>query len=196
MLDRGQKINLGKLRICFLANSSPTSESKMRVCVGDRRGASSIGKYLGFPMEMRPSNLRSFNFVAGRIKEKLGGWKASSLSMAGRITLINSVISTIPVHIMQCTLLPKGTCDAIDRLYRSFLWGSNGEKCKIHLVNWDSVSLPEELGGLGLARMGGRNMALTIRQSCMENKRGQCAMARLPRGHWVRRPPAKGSSFS
>ena len=55
--------------------------------------------------------------------------------MADRFTLINSVTTAIPTHIMQCTLLPTKICKEIDKLNRNFLWGDFDSKKKLHLKN-------------------------------------------------------------
>ena len=61
---------------------------------------------------------------------------------------------------MQCQALPIKVCDQVDKLIRDFLWGSTEEKRRIHLVCWDKVTLPKELGGLGLYKMKERNYAI------------------------------------
>ena len=82
------------------------------------------------------------------------------LSPAGRLVLIKSVSATIPDYYMQCHALPIKTCSAIDKLNRDFLWGSTQEKRKLHLVNWNVVTLPKLYGGLGIFKMRARNEAL------------------------------------
>ncbi|CAN1122260.1 hypothetical protein LINPERHAP2_LOCUS1265 [Linum perenne] len=42
--------------------------------------------------------------------KKLSSWKAKSLSLAGRVTLAQSVLSAIPAYAMQTSLLPNTTC--------------------------------------------------------------------------------------
>ena len=74
--------------------------------------------------------------------------------------LIKSVSATIPDYYMQCHALPIKTCSAIDKLNRDFLWGSTQEKRKLHLVNWNVVTLPKLYGGLGIFQMRARNEAL------------------------------------
>ena len=61
---------------------------------------------------------------------------------------------------MPCHALPIKTCSAIDKLNRDFLWGSTQEKRKLHLVNWNVVTLPKLYDGLGIFQMRARNEAL------------------------------------
>ena len=42
-----------------------------------------------------------FSHIVNKIQTKLSGWKQHCLSLAGRITLCNSVLSSIPYYHMQ-----------------------------------------------------------------------------------------------
>lgn len=67
-----------------------------------------------------------------RVKQKLVGWKANLLSMAGRTTLIQASLLTIPTYTMQCAYLPSKVLDNIDKINRNFLWGSTETSKKMH----------------------------------------------------------------
>ena len=45
-------------------------------------------------------------------------------------------------------------------LRRDFLWDRNENKKKLHLVAWDTVCKPNQLGGLGIALLRKKNHAL------------------------------------
>ncbi|KAL7184481.1 hypothetical protein ACSBR2_026606 [Camellia fascicularis] len=85
-----------------------------------------------------------------KIQKKLPGWKAKTLSLAGRSTLIQAVTSAIPAYVMQCYSLPKSITNHIDKLNRDFLWGFSPNHRKIHAINWSEVTKPKNLGGLGI----------------------------------------------
>ncbi|GKV27594.1 hypothetical protein SLEP1_g36753 [Rubroshorea leprosula] len=93
-------------------------------------------------------------------KKKLSSWKGRQLSLGGRITLINSVLSSLLVFLMSVYRLPKGTLKAIDKIRKSFLWGGEGERKRINWVNWKKVCLPKEAGGLGVRDLGNFNRSL------------------------------------
>ena len=80
--------------------------------------------------------------------------------MAGRCTLINSITSAIPTHIMQCCLLLTTILKELDKLNRNFLWGDLIEKKKVHFLNWRTVTKAKEDGSLGIKRSKSRNLAL------------------------------------
>ncbi|OIT20739.1 putative ribonuclease h protein, partial [Nicotiana attenuata] len=80
--------------------------------------------------------------------------------IAGRCTLIRSTLNTIPNHQMQLSMLPSRTLQEIDKIQRDFLWGTTTEKKKIHLINWDKVTMPKEMGGLGIRKAKNKNLSL------------------------------------
>jgi hypothetical protein len=86
--------------------------------------------------------------------------KAKLLSPAGRVVLIQSVTSAIPAYYMQNVALPIRICTKLDKINRDFLWGSTDERKKMHMVSWDKVCRPKDLGGLGLYATKSRNIAL------------------------------------
>ncbi|GKV30136.1 hypothetical protein SLEP1_g38991 [Rubroshorea leprosula] len=68
----------------------------------------------------------------------------------GRRVLVQSITSSIPIYSIQTVFLPKETCAAIDSFNRKFLWGSELNQRKSHLVSWNDLCLPHRQGGLGL----------------------------------------------
>ncbi|GLT77919.1 hypothetical protein SLA2020_494730 [Shorea laevis] len=119
----------------------------------------SLGKYLGIPiLDKRPCK-QDFVFILDKVRAKLEGWKARFFSLAGRVTLINSVMASIPVYYMQSTMLPSSILSDLDKISRDFLWGSDPEHRRAHLINWDKVSIPKSLGGLGIKSAKEANLA-------------------------------------
>ena len=80
------------------------------------------------------------------------------MSKASRLVLVKAVAAPVAEYYMQCQSLSTKVCDQVDKLIRDFLRGSTEEKRRLHLVGWDKVTLPKELGGLGLHKMKDRNM--------------------------------------
>lgn len=61
---------------------------------------------------------------------------------------------------MSTILFPQAACKKIDKICRSFVWGSKPEKCKMHQVAWNEVIKPKTMGGLGIKDMRSLNFAL------------------------------------
>ena len=106
---------------------------------------------------------QTFNQVTDRVNKRLAGWKAKVLSPAGRMTLIQSTLSSIPYFAMQTAKLPRSLCDNLDRKIRGFLWGGNAKQRKVHNVNWETVTKSKDCGGLGLRSMRQMNTAFMMK---------------------------------
>lgn len=99
-----------------------------------------------------------------KLGNKLPGWKASLMNMAGRSTWVRSVLSAIPIHALIAIKVPKWFIKAIDKIRRAFLWKGrkqiNGGAC---LVSWEKVQRPLDLGGLGILNLETMSWALQAR---------------------------------
>lgn len=90
---------------------------------------------------------------------RLASWKHKLLNRAGRVALASSVLTTIPSYYMQISWLPQSVCNQIDKISRDFIWKGSQNK-GVNLVNWQRVSLPKSLGGLGIRTAREANTSL------------------------------------
>ena len=81
------------------------------------------------------------------------------LSKGGKVTLIKSLLSSLPTYFLFLLPLPGKVAKRIEKLQRDFLWNGIGGEPKIHLVNWAKVCRPLQVGGLGIRRLGNFNSA-------------------------------------
>lgn len=83
---------------------------------------------------------------------------------SGRLTLVQSVLCTMPIHAMMALDLPMKTIAAMNKVCRGFLWckraEANGGNCA---VAWDSVCAPKWAGGLGIHDLRWMNVAMQAR---------------------------------
>jgi hypothetical protein len=59
-------------------------------------------------MDTRKLSNKDWQVIENRIEKKLSGWKGKLLSVGGRLVLINSVMSSLPMFMMSFFELPKG----------------------------------------------------------------------------------------
>ena len=125
------------------------------------RGAMS---YLGATLGSSPSNLRFWDPLIRKIKAKIESLDATSISIAGRVIILQSVMDNIPSYWLNLFKIPEGIVKQVELIRRRFLWGyKQDSKRKIHLLAWHKICLPKSKGGLGIGSMRIRNMVMLSR---------------------------------
>ncbi|GAU12613.1 hypothetical protein TSUD_132230 [Trifolium subterraneum] len=64
--------------------------------------------YLGLPIGGDPRRLGFWEPVLARLKNRLSGWKSRFLSFGGRLTLLKSVLTSLPVYALSFFKAPSG----------------------------------------------------------------------------------------
>lgn len=64
--------------------------------------------YLGLPIGGDPRKLQFWYPLVERIHKRLSGWKCKNLSLGGRLILLKSVLSSIPVYFLSFFKAPSG----------------------------------------------------------------------------------------
>ncbi|XP_078149679.1 uncharacterized protein LOC144544998 [Carex rostrata] len=117
--------------------------------------------YLGLPLHYKKPSLFDWQTVIDKIESRIQGWKGKLLSYGGRVTLLNSVLSAIPIYWLSVFVMPAKIRMRIDQLRRRFLWfGGTTVRKKYCLVSWDTVCKSKSQGGLGILDLKRLNQAL------------------------------------
>ncbi|KAJ0938458.1 putative reverse transcriptase zinc-binding domain-containing protein [Helianthus annuus] len=106
------------------------------------------------------SRCSNWSPVIETVQNRLSSWKANSLSMGGRLTLIKSVLSSLPIYYLSIFKAPGKVVDRIEALMRNFLWSGTEEFKRIHWVAWEKVTTSKKVGGLGISRLRDVNVSL------------------------------------
>lgn len=118
-------------------------------------------KYLGIPLFLTPHRKKDLNDIKERIKNYLSSWKSKNLSWANRATLIKFVAEAIPSYSMSVLQFPKGLCEKLDAIVRSFWWNLISNAGSYSSPNaWASLCWPLKEGGLGFRKFWEFNQAL------------------------------------
>lgn len=117
-------------------------------------------KYLGLPVGGNPRRISFWEPVLRRVRNRLALWKNKTLSFGGRICLIKSVLSSIPLFFLSFFKAPLGVVKSCHRLMKKNLWGGSEDRAKIVWVSWEKICMAKEEGGLGIRDVGKFNLAL------------------------------------
>lgn len=72
----------------------------------------------------------------------------------------------MPIYQMQTSRLPTSVLHDIDKITRRYVLGGH-EQCRgIHLIDWQRITKPVEMGGVGLKQAGLINTALWAKLGC------------------------------
>lgn len=158
----GLRINFEKSSF-FPINLNPTKTRTAALILGCTRTDMLI-TYLGMPLTIKKPGRHDFQPLIQRIEMRLEGWKAKIISKGGRLQLVNSVLTTIPIYHMACFAFPTWLLNRIEQLCRNFLWGKKeGQKAGLALINWETVIIPKNYGGIGIPNLALRNTSLLLR---------------------------------
>ena len=119
--------------------------------------------YLGLTMGTTRPRVVDFAPLVDRVERRLTA-SSQFLPQGGRLTLINSVLSSIPTYYMCSLQLPISVVKAIDTSRKNCLWrGNNPTSTRRSLASWDLVGRPKDKGGLGVINLRVQNIALLLK---------------------------------
>ena len=90
-----------------------------------------------------------FQLVVDNTAVRVEPWQGKLLASAGRLVLVNDCLTNIPLFVMGFYLLRDGIHDKLNRIRSCFFWAKENDKQKYHMVSWDNICQPKEVGGLG-----------------------------------------------
>jgi hypothetical protein len=121
-------------------------------------------RYLGIPLSTSKLPKSTWQYPIDSVADNLPAWKGSLMHRSGRLTLIKSTLSAMPVHTAICLELPAWVRKALIKIMRGFLWSStevvHGVKCA---VAWKWVQCPLSTDGLSIPDLDRMGMVLRLR---------------------------------
>ncbi|GJW28722.1 reverse transcriptase domain, reverse transcriptase zinc-binding domain protein [Tanacetum coccineum] len=116
--------------------------------------------YLGLPIGQDMRRVGAWNSVVEKFKNRLSEWKAKSMSFEGRLTLVKSVLGSLPLYYFLMFRVPLSVIKQIERVRKIFFWGGVGEHKKLSWVKWDMLLASHREGELNIGSLRGKNLAL------------------------------------
>lgn len=117
----GQVVSKKKSSIFFSKNVTLREGQMLSAAIGIAR-TEDLGCYLGVSLIHSRVTNKTYQVLVDRVMSRLCSWHAKSLSFAGQLTLLRSVLVAIPQYTMQSTKIPKASLENIEKLSRNFLW--------------------------------------------------------------------------
>ncbi|GJT94905.1 RNA-directed DNA polymerase, eukaryota, partial [Tanacetum coccineum] len=119
--------------------------------------------YLGLIVGGSMSRVHAWNEVVERVKKRLSKWKMKTLSIGGRLTLLKSVLGSMPIFHMSIFKVPSGVLRTLESIRSHFFNGHDSNSKKASWVNWKKVLAPKERGGLGVSTLYALNRGLMFK---------------------------------
>lgn len=120
-LMSGLGVNFSECSLwCY--NLSNIIVEEMASVLGCSIGTSTLS-YLGINVGIMHRRAEAWTPLVDKIRKRLAKWEDKQLSFGGRITLIQAVLSAIPIYVLSFYYLPKKTLSELVSIQHNFLRG-------------------------------------------------------------------------
>nr|GEU91325.1 hypothetical protein [Tanacetum cinerariifolium] len=153
-LASGLKINLYKSKLMRIGVSS-----NVVAAVASLIGCSILTvpfNYLGLKVGCNMSRITSWDDVISKVSSRLSKWKLKLLSIGGCLSLLKSVLTSIPLYHMSIFKVPIGVLNYLE-------YGVDGSDRKLAWIGWNMVLTSKKNGGLSVSSFFAHNRALLFK---------------------------------
>nr|GEZ14206.1 hydroxycinnamoyl-CoA quinate/shikimate transferase [Tanacetum cinerariifolium] len=119
--------------------------------------------YLGLKAGGSMSRISEWQDVVDKVKARLSKWKLKTLSIGGRLTLLKSVLGSIPIFHISTYRVPKMVLHELESIRCHFFNGHDRSHRKASWTNKSTVITPKEKRGLGVASLYALNRGLMLK---------------------------------
>ncbi|XP_074283905.1 uncharacterized protein LOC141608449 [Silene latifolia] len=116
--------------------------------------------YLGVPLNEGKLNKSMFADLLTKVQQTLHHWSTQTLSYAGKISLLNTVIFGLEQFWCSTLLIPKGVIKMITKFCRNFLWNTDEGTKKMVMKIWVTCCKPVHEGGFNIKEVLAWNKCL------------------------------------
>nr|GEV41620.1 RNA-directed DNA polymerase, eukaryota [Tanacetum cinerariifolium] len=109
------------------------------------------------------SRKQSWSDIVERVKKRLSKWKMQTLSIGGRLSLVKSVLGSMPIFNFSIFKVPRCVLRELEGIRRQFFNGHESNSKKATRVNWKKDLLSKERGGLVVSSLYAMNRGLLFK---------------------------------
>ena len=100
-------------------------------------------KYRGVPLSPHKITKAQAQPIVEKIADRLSSWNADLLTKAGRLILVQYMLTSMLIYILLALELPPCVLKAIDKIRRDFLWKGRKDARGGHcLLAWPKATRP------------------------------------------------------
>lgn len=120
-------------------------------------------RYLGLPLTTKNMTRLDYEPLIDKIRSRFLSWTSKTLSYAGRLQLIKSVITSTSNFWCSAFRLPTGCLQRIEQMCSAFLWSGSPIISSKAKVAWSDPSVPKNEGGLGIRSLRDTSMVFSLK---------------------------------
>ncbi|KAL4556996.1 hypothetical protein LXL04_035166 [Taraxacum kok-saghyz] len=113
------------------------------------------------PQTFPPSDYKLFSEIRQINQQQIRRrCEFKTLSVGGRLTLLKSVLGSVPIYNMSVFKVPMGVLKLLEKMRSRFFRGVDEAGKKMTWTSWDTVCASKEKGGLGVGSFYALNRSL------------------------------------
>ncbi|XP_020084921.1 uncharacterized protein LOC109707803 [Ananas comosus] len=112
------KINRDKSELYYLGQTEGKAASLANLL--DCKVGTFPTTYLGFRLSTKPPTKEAWREVIQKLQHRIDGWKAKLLSRKGRLILVNTMLTNLPLYFLSVFKAPSWVIKRIEALRRDF----------------------------------------------------------------------------
>ncbi|GKC25601.1 hypothetical protein Tco_1027751 [Tanacetum coccineum] len=157
--------------------------------------------YLGVKVGGMMSRISTWNEVVQCLLDRLSKWKMKMLSIGGRLTLLKSLVGSMPIYHMSLFKTPMKVLNTMESISGKFFNGMDLNKKKMVWVSWSNVLDSKQKGGLGVSSFYALNRDLLFKWMWHFRSQNSSLWARFIKaihgddGHLISMPKVSRSSI-
>nr|GEX67887.1 cation/calcium exchanger 4-like [Tanacetum cinerariifolium] len=119
--------------------------------------------YLGVKVGGAMYRKKSWDDLVAKVSSRLSNWKLKTLSIGGRVTLIKSILTSIPLYHMSIFKVPPGVLKLLESIRKKPFNRVDGSKRKMAWISWNKVLLSKKYSGLRVSSIYALNRAFLFK---------------------------------